>query len=127
MSSDKNFETRVKGKVCAELVAPEPLAAGSSLRHYKIRLFLETSNPQVERVIYKLDPTYYDPVRESLDASNKFAVETTTYGDYPVVVEAQVGGQLIRTRAQLTELLRERHADTQDHMIADALSYIAEH
>ena len=109
MSDKSYFDQRVGGQVRAEIVLDEngkPISSqGTSRTHYKINLYLDTPNPDVQAVTYKLDPTYYDPVRESTDASAKFRIELTTYGDYPVTVDAQVGTEIVRKVVGLSELL----------------------
>ncbi|SOD03737.1 hypothetical protein SAMN05216486_11718 [bacterium JGI 053] len=129
MNKPPYFQERVQGRVRAELVGgDEPeTQTGGRLKHYKVRLFVDTQNPEVQNVTYKLDPTYYDPVRESRDADRNFEVSLSTYGDYPVTVEAQVGGEIVRYTAPLLALLRESHGNTTSEAIRAALEDIAKH
>ena|ERR671918_2774141 len=123
------FEEKVAGRLRAELLGGENPSTqkGDKLTHYGVRLYLQTENPDVQRVIYKLDPTYYDPVRESGDAEDNFGVSLTTYGDYPVTVEAQVGGEIVRRTASLSELLHETHGESNNPKIVRALQEIESH
>lgn len=125
------FDQRVQGKIRAEIVLDQnrkPVSLpGDNLKHYKLRLYLETNNPAVQSVTYKLDPTYYDPVRESTDASDRFLIELTTYGDYPVTVDAHVEGEIVRTVVPLSQLLQETYENTTDPEILNALNEIKSH
>jgi transcription initiation factor IIF auxiliary subunit len=122
------FKGKVKAKVRAELVLdknnkPVFVPVGS-LRHYKVKLHLDTKNPEVERVVYRLDPTYFDPVREASDPENGFEIETTTYGDYPFVVDVQLGDETIRQELYLSDLLEEAYAKVKSSEIKRALKEI---
>src|SRR6185295_7516279 len=91
------FDEKVKGRVRAEIVLDENqnpgYLKGKSLNHYKVRIYTQTQNPDVGGVTYRLDSSYYDPVRESLNANRDFEIFLTTYGDYPITVDAQVGSE----------------------------------
>lgn len=131
MVTEPYFDQKVKGAIRAKLVLndkDDPVALpGKSHTHYKVRLSLETENPAVENVTYKLDPTYYDPVRESSDAKDHFGIELTTYGDYPVTVDAQVGSEIVRKVVPLSELLEETHQESTSEKVRSALAEIAAH
>jgi hypothetical protein len=131
MADESYFDRKVRGAVRAEMILDEknePVRIkGDSLDHYKVRLFLDTQNPEVESVTYNLDPTYYDPVRESRDPDSQFSIELTTYGDYPVTVDAQVGNEIVREVKPLAELLEQTHQETASPEIESALKYIAAH
>jgi len=132
MSSDNPyFDEKVNGRVRAELVLDEngspEFHIGRSLKHYKVTLFLETENAEVQRVIYKLDPTYNNPVRESSDASTRFQVVLTTYGDYRVTIDVQVGDEIVREVIPLSKLLSETHEESSNVGIQAALEEIKTH
>lgn len=122
------FEKKINAKIEAELVLDEsrqPIAIPvEGMKNYKIRLRVETKDPKIERVVYRLDPTYYDPVRETEDSTNNFEIETTTYGDYPVVVDVQVGNEIVRQEVLLSELLKESYLGGADEKIDDAIKDI---
>ena len=125
------FDEKVRGRVRAELILdkdgnPEFLE-GNTLNHYKIRLYLQTQNPDVQRVIYRLDPTYYDPVRDSNDASRKFELSLTTYGDYQITIDVQVKGEIVREVFRLSTLLNEIHGQSENNKIQAALEAIEAH
>ena len=129
MSGQKDyFSDKVRGNVRAALVLDdkgEPVYIESGgRRHYKIKLSLQTDNPDVRRVVYKLDPTYYDSIRESNDLKQNFGVETTTYGDYGFVVDVTVGSGVARQTFVLSDLLGETHQKDKKATVAEALSTI---
>jgi transcription initiation factor IIF auxiliary subunit len=128
---NSTFAEKVKAKIRAELVLDakkKPLfISEGSLRHYKVKLRLETENPKVERVIYRLDPTYYDSVREATDKENGFEIETATYGDYPLVVDVQIGDETIRQEVVLSDLLMNEYGKEKSGDIKKALKDIEEH
>ena len=131
MADKAYFDRRVQGKIRAEIALDQnkkPVSLpGKTLNHYKVRLYLETNNPAVQSVTYKLDPTYYDPVRESNDSSQQFLIELTTYGDYPVTVDAQVDGEIVRKVVPLSQLLEETYENSTDPDILNALNAIKSH
>lgn len=131
MADKPYFDERVRGKIRAEIVLDQnkkPVSLpGANLNHYKLRLYVETNNPAVQSVTYKLDPTYYDPVRESTDPSKQFLIELTTYGDYPVTVDAQVGGEIVRKVVPLSQLLQETYENSTDPEILNVLNEIRSH
>lgn len=98
-----------------------------NLRHYRITISLKTPNRDVTNVVYRLDPSYYNPVRESKDQDNDFKIHTTTFGDYYFDVDVQVGTQIVRQRALLSDLLKEAHGQSDNPEIKEALQYILEH
>jgi hypothetical protein len=126
--SNHYFEEKVRGRVRAEMILDEnndPVSVKSpSHDHYKVRLFLETNNPDIQSVTYKLDPTYYDPVRESSNLAEQFGIELTTYGDYPVTVDAQVGNEIVRNVVPLSKLLKETYEHSKSPEIQVALNKI---
>jgi transcription initiation factor IIF auxiliary subunit len=122
-----NFDD-IQGRVRAEFILdkdnnPE-FIKGQARRHYKMKLIMETQNPDVQQVIYKLDPTYYDPIRESSDGNNNFEVELTSYGDYPVTVDAYVGSETVRKVVPLSDLLSETHGEAGNANIKEAIEEI---
>jgi transcription initiation factor IIF auxiliary subunit len=121
-------DEKLKVKVRAELILDsnkEPVSSRrSSLKHYEIRLFLEGKNPNINQVVYKLDPSYYDPIRETSDEKNNFAIETTTYGDYYVTVDVQVGSEVVRQEILLSDLLKQSYTEKENAAIDQAIKDI---
>ena len=122
------FRDRVNGKIRAQFILdsadhPEFTQTGSR-KHYRVKLELLTENAQVRMVVYKLHPSYYDPLRESTDRTNHFAVEITTYGDYDFTVEVIVGTEVARQMLKLSALLEEFHQPVQNEAIQQALEDI---
>ena len=99
----------------------------NGLKHYQVRLQLITENPNIRKVDYKLHPTYYDPYRESKDASTGFTIELKTYGDYYFIVEVTVGTELARQELCLSDLLKETYQSTDNASIQEALANIQSH
>lgn len=120
----------IGGKVAArfrldEQGNPTFLAEPSGKKNYFIDLYLESENPDLANVTYKLDSSYYDPIRESADKATAFKEEITSYGDYPVVVEAQVGRHLLAEKIKLSSLLEVGHKESRDKPeIFDAINTI---
>lgn len=128
---DPSFSKKARGKISAELMldkSDKPIFVPTgSTKHYKIKLKFETDDPKVERVIYRLDQSYYDPIREGIEPEKDFEVETTTYGDYDFVVDVQVGNELVRQEVSLSDLLKEQYRKTRDKGILKAIKEIEKH
>ncbi len=102
--------------------------AGKKHKHFKISLGLDHPNPEVSSVIYELDPTYYDPIRETDDSQSGFKTDITSYGDYTVKVKALKGKDVIAHNFKLSDLLKKGHKDSlDDPTIKEALDYIKQH
>lgn len=125
---DKFFDERVHGHISAELELDEngkPISIRvGRLNLYKIRLRVITENPMVRRVVYHLDPTCYDPVRESDDRHNGFPIETTTYGDLSLLIDVQVGVEIVRRQAMVSQLLKETYKESSNALITEAIEEI---
>jgi len=124
------FKDKTGGNIRAEFVLnersePEVSRVGG-LNHYKIRLKFESDNSEVEKVVYRLDPTYYDPIRESRKKEKDFELTTTTYGDYPLLIDVQVRDEMVRQEANLLDLLRETYSGSGSPPIRKALQDIEE-
>lgn len=61
---------------------------GKKENHYKIRLYLDDVPDDVNIVTYRLDDTYYDPIREAVNKKNSFECNITSYGDYEIKINA---------------------------------------
>lgn len=60
---------------------------GEKRRHYRIVFEIENAPEDVYLAQVDLDPSYHDPVRNlERGPDGAFRLETTTYGDYPIVV-----------------------------------------
>lgn len=128
---DKFFANKLDGHISAELVLDadsKPISIKTDkLDNYKIKFNVVTSNPEVKRVVYHLDPSYYDPVREARDKKNDFEIETTTYGDYSILVDVQVGSENVRQQIKVSDLLKETYKESLTEAIAKAIKAIEEH
>lgn len=124
------FDKMTQGKVYAEfeLDNGKPRFEKSTYyHHYRINLSLKTENTNVHRVIYTLDPSYYDPVRETTNAQANFKLNITTYGDYTFTVDVQVEGQIVRQRNLLSALLEEQYKEPREPATQEAIDYIKQH
>lgn len=114
----RTFSSNMGGKIAARFKLdkdgkPRYLISGG-LKNYLIDLYVESASPDLGSVTYKLDNSYYDPIRESDNRDNSFMEEITSYGDYPVLVEAQLGRRLVAEKINLSSLLEEGHKGAQD-------------
>jgi hypothetical protein len=134
---NKLFAEKVGGKVRARfrLEEGEPFyeadedEEGNELRHYYIFVSLEAPKATVEQVTYNLlDETYEDPVAESDDPNDNFRTDITSYGDYPIRIEAQTGARVYVQKAKLSELLKDGHPDWNTHpKIREGIEFIENH
>ncbi len=128
---NRYFREKVEGLVGAELLLDAQgnpiIHQGENLNHYEIRIFLNSANPNIRNVIYRLDRSYYDSLRESDDREKQYEIRTTTYGDYPLIVDVQIGNELVREKQQLSALLFEKYKGTSNAEIIKALDAIKTH
>jgi hypothetical protein len=117
---NKSFAQHVRGRLQARflLKAGRPVyekegAGEEETRHYEIELSLVGGAPEIDRVIYVLDSSYYDPVREA-DTPPDFKEEITSYGDYPVEAKVEMGKRVYVQKAWLSDLLLEGHREELD-------------
>jgi hypothetical protein len=75
------------------------VVGGDAKHHYKVVFEVENAPPDTYAATFKLDPSYYDPVRTlQPERDGRFRLETTTFGDFPLIVK------LHRANAQDVEL-----------------------
>jgi len=97
-------------------------------QHYKIRLTVKNAPPDAYSVVYELDPTYVDYIREANDPSNKFSEDLTSYGDYTIkaTIRTKTGLRLIKR--DLGEALESNYSpSTISPAIKEAVDYIKGH
>jgi hypothetical protein len=111
-------------KIRAEFVVVDGKPKGRSTGNYEIRLCVEGAPPDTHAVTYRLDPSYYDPIRESRDRRSNFGEEITSYGDYPVHAKVRTSDHAIVTSRNLYDALRETYGDSADPDIQQALEAI---
>jgi hypothetical protein len=91
--------------------------------HYRMKLMVKDVPEDAYAVMYELDATYYEPVRESRRRSEDFVENLTSYGDYPV--RATIRGKQRETLvAYLSNALEVGHAGKMSPAVAAALDYI---
>jgi hypothetical protein len=104
---------------------------GADHRHYAVIFEIENAPPDAYAATFELDPSsYYDPVRTLRpQAEGQFRLETTTYGDYPVVVRLfRAKGEDVVLKDSVARALRRAYRqDTQAPEVDEALTYIAAH
>jgi len=108
---------------------PEVIRTGK-LQHYKVIFEVENAPPDTYAATFELDPTYYDPLRTlQPDDKGGFRLETTTYGDYPLIVRLHrpKTGDLVIKESVARALRRARKTMPAGPEIDDALAYIADH
>jgi hypothetical protein len=92
---------------------------------YFIRLnVIVPSGTDIDSVTYILDPSYWEPERESTERANNFAEDITSYGDFLVRVEVKKRSNRITQQALLSEMLEAGHPAPRSAAIDDALDYI---
>jgi transcription initiation factor IIF auxiliary subunit len=121
-----NFSEAVEGNIAAELVLDnngDPIFKETgSKTHYSVKLRLVSNKMgSVKLVIYRLDPSYYNSVREAKDPTRSFEVELQTYGDYSFAVEVYLSGAVARQTFILSRLLQETHGGSVNPQIQKAL------
>jgi hypothetical protein len=104
---------------------------GDDKRHYKVVFEIEDAPADAYAATFELDPAIYDPVRTVKAGSDgKFRLETTTFGDYPVIVRLHrsKGDDRVLKESVFRGLRRARGTMMVDSPgVSEALSYIAEH
>ena len=99
------------------------------LRHYKVVFEVDGAPADTYAATFELDPSYYDPRRTlKPDADGKFRLETTTYGNYPVVVRLHRSGGDLMLKANVAQALTGSvEGSPSTPALQEALSYIATH
>jgi hypothetical protein len=95
---------------------------------YKVVFEVEGAPADTYAATFELDPTYYDPLRTlKPDVDGKFRLETTTYGNYPVVVRLHraKGGDVTLKENVARALTQTVEDKVQNPAWMDAVSYIA--
>lgn len=104
---------------------------GPEHRRYNVILEVENAPPDAYAATFELDPsTSYDAVHTLKPEPNGgFRLETTTYGDFPVVVRLRrSAGEDLVLKDGVARGLRRMHTRVMALApISEALSYIADH
>lgn len=121
---NNSFQEAIGAPVKARFVLndqqqPQYFQSANGRKNYSIQLSIEGASSETAAVTYKLDNSYLDPVRTTTDASQGFAQQIKSYGDYPIIVEAQVGSRVVAQRIMLSELLRSNHEDSVENGVPD--------
>jgi len=78
-------------------------------------------------VTYRLHPTYYDPIRESITRADGFAEEITSYGNYVITARIRTKSFAVELRRSLYDALHDTHGNDTEPSIIDALKDIRNH
>jgi hypothetical protein len=96
----------------------------NGIKHYFLRLGVEDLPEDAYAVTYKLDESYYDPIRESRERADSFAEELTSYGDYVVQAKVRSKQGVEPIAENLSRALEIGHAGNRTPEIEAALEEI---
>jgi hypothetical protein len=99
---------------------------GRSSGHYQIELSIDKAPEDTYSVMYELDDSYYDPLRESRDRDSRFKEYITSYGDYSVKATVRGRSDTVFTQRSLYDALYETHGADRRPAIQQALKDIRE-
>lgn len=94
------------------------------LKHYMIRLGVEGAPEDAYAVTYKLDPSYYDSLREVRKAEDNFQEELTSYGDYVVQADVRSKERVEAIATNLSQALHRGHQEASTPEIESAIKDI---
>ena len=102
---------------------------GKDRRHYKIVLEVENPPADAYAATFELDPSYYNPVRTLPPGSDgKFRLETSSYGDYQVMVKLRTKQGDVPVANTLSSALQSsQQRVVANPEISEAIAYIATH
>ena len=97
---------------------------GRSSGNYEIKISIDGYPRDAYAVTYRLDDTYYDPVREVHTIDDGFAETVTSYGNYPITARIRTTSYPVRLRRTLYDALKETHENDDEPSILRALKDI---
>jgi len=97
---------------------------GRTAGNYKIKLSIDGCPSDAYAVTYRLDPTYYDPVREALNQADRFSEEITSYGNYVITAKIRTKSYPLEIRRSLYDALMETYRDASEPSVIAALTDI---
>lgn len=103
------------------------VARTGKLPHYTIKLMVDDAPKDTYAVTYKLDRTYYDPIRESRDRSGGFAELVTSYGDYVVTANVRTKSGSTVISVPLSSALEKSYGGEMPDLVRTAIAQIKEH
>jgi hypothetical protein len=93
---------------------------------YRITLGLARVPREVSRVVYRLDPTHTDPVRElGMADAPGFFEKFTSWGDCEIEAEIQIGKFKRTLRKNLSQILRDCYPQHPESSIVAAIAEIS--
>jgi|GEM_PF-6037504 len=125
------FSSVTRGQVIAEFVLDNngnPIYYHSDgHKNYKIVYKLQSDRAnEIKKVIYRLDSSYYNPIRETRNRENNFELRTSTYGEYPLSVEVHFQDETVRDNFSITKLLKQTYQSTNNQQIMSAITNISQ-
>lgn len=96
----------------------------SGVKHYAIRLQVHDVPEDTYAITYKLDDSYYEPIRESLIKDTNFTTDLTSYGDYTVCAHVRTKQCVVPVSLNLSKALKLSHTSDLTPDIAAALKDI---
>lgn len=118
---------RLKAKFVLDASGTPAFVDDGGTKHYKLIIDVEDDDDAHTSAVYQLDPSYWDPVRETRRSEEgSFPEPITSYGDFEIV--ARMSGSAGRApvvSGKLSELLRREYADAKDEAITSAIENIS--
>ena len=96
-------------------------------RHYYLHLGVEAPPPGTYAVTYKLDESYYNPIRESRDIDKNFSEELTSFGDYQIQADIRTKERVEPILANLSQALYRSYQEELTPDIEAAIQDIEKH
>lgn len=96
----------------------------SGVKHYAIRLQVQDAPEDTYAITYKLDDSYYEPIRESLIKDTNFTTDVTSYGDFTVRADVRTKQRVVPVALDLSKALKLSYASSLTPDIAAALKDI---
>ena len=124
------FAERIGGRIYARFrLGPDGQPSFKiidDLQHFTIDCYLHSPRAsEIYEVQYVMkDPTFYDPVGFSAEATDDFHEVVESYGEVPVEVRVLLGGSVYTQQTRLSAMLENGHAQDMTPAIEDAIQRI---
>lgn len=87
---------------------PEAIEQGGK-KHYRIRVEIQNAPKDTYAVTYRLDDSYYEPIRESRASTLKFIEDLTSYGNFEVKADVRTKQRVAPVSVDLSQALKRGH------------------
>lgn len=98
---------------------PQCVVDASGMRHFNIELGIGGAPENATRVIYRLDDSYFDPIRETRSealtgsaAGTRFAERITSYGDFELTARVETSTGPVVLREWLSKALAQGETES---------------